>query len=230
MIIAENSILRDLPKELGERDLLIFDAIRFTIDIINNNWEILNEQLLHHSIGGKKNFIRIFNEVWSIIDNVYRFKKFYKLLPSKSNHQILEAIPDLHPFRNTLAHLDDRINESLLKTNSAFYGSLTWIYRNDTIRKNQTLVAVSGIVQNNSKQFFQFETYDESSELIYGIKLQTVNKYDIIEISISDLILSLIQVIKTIEEGLETTCQHLDKMDWRHLRDILLIFNNEDEA
>src|ERR1035437_887040 len=145
MIIKETSILKNLPR-LDKRQLLILDSLRTTCEMIDYSTnQILNELTLISDGGHKKNLPLVFTNVWGIIDNVSRFIRLYKTLPSESNHEILTSITNVHSARNTHQHMDERIDESLIDNSQPFFGTLKWAYHNHAKQKAVNCIAVSGI-------------------------------------------------------------------------------------
>lgn len=55
-ILSKNSILNRLPVELKKNEFLIFDAVRFSFEILEHNFDILEKRLLDLSINSKKKF------------------------------------------------------------------------------------------------------------------------------------------------------------------------------
>lgn len=226
MILKPNSILSELPGQIGTRSILIFDCLRFNLQVIDECWSNLLELLPKYSTGKiQKNLPQLFHYVWGIVDNTQRFIKVYRLLPSASNGKILDSIECIKPFRNTFEHLDERIDEAFLKVKFPFWGSLTWVYKNVETRKMQTFIAVSGINFGTSHEG-TVNVYNDSADVITEIQLESVKKNgERIQLRIDNLINSLNQIVESLESHLEVQIRNnnLKRFDRENMKDVVLI-------
>lgn len=135
MILQEVSIFYYLPQELGRRNLLLLDTLRFSLEIIDYNWNQLYNTLLSYSEGNinlKKRAV-LLNYAWMVIDSVDRFSRLYEKLPSEFCCNVLSSTTQIRAFRNTFAHIDERIDEVFIKTHTPFFGSLSWVDISDKL-------------------------------------------------------------------------------------------------
>lgn len=176
MLLNNNSVFRHLPVEIGGRNLLILDSLRFTIEIIDRCWERLNINLVCLSMNKQtKDLPLLFSDAWSIVDNVQRFIKLYKLLPSDSQHKILDPLTRINEFRNTFAHLDERIDESFLNTKCTFYGAISWEFKNHQNNETIAFIAISGLQFSTSHEFTITDEFTLEKH-IFNITLESANK------------------------------------------------------
>lgn len=242
MIINRDSILYNLPGQLLRKDLFILDSLRFTLELIDQNYSLfikeLNNLSVNHGIKNneyRKNLIPVFNYCWSIIDNSQRFIKLYKLLPSKNNHALIKEISKITPLRNTFQHMDERIDECLLEYDVPFYGALSWEVNlgvKDTMHK---FFAISGLFLPSIDKDYRVEKKNIPKNEIQKITLQTFirkgtkSNYEFVkkEIDISEFYLDLKNVVKEFESNLETQFKNQNAIlvDWIKRRDIVLRFD-----
>ncbi|GGG50808.1 hypothetical protein [Epilithonimonas arachidiradicis] len=230
-IISEDSILNYLPIELDKYQLLIFDSIRITLQMIQNDFDLLEqliEEIEDDSVNYQNDRIKAFGYVWGIIDKTHRLVKIYKKLPSKSKYKVLDKIKVVDKFRNTFQHLDERIDESLVKNKLPFYGTISWFYfENDEIK---TKMIVSGIIYGLNVQFI-YPDKKNYSKKINDITLHAVDRNSYISLNISSLINDIIE-LKDQNENLLTKIfieKKWNLRDWTADRDIFITLKSEKE-
>ncbi len=185
--------------------------------------------------GNKKCLENIFSNAWNIIDQTHRFVLLYKTLYQKNKPRelklpILEKIEIVKPARDTIQHLFERIDQSLLKNKMSFYGILKWVYSDPVSKKAFNIIAISGIFYSENHTF-KAGKYD-SSNLITNIILETINREgERIEINLSDLIVEIKVCIQKIELSLNEQSKEksLQVLDWKSMRDIILKFKPEEK-
>jgi hypothetical protein len=229
-ILSKNSPLKYLPRELKGEQLLIFDSIRITLEMIEHNYSCLEERLLKISKpeNKKEEISAIFNYAWNIIDNTSRFIKIYKELPSESDYKVLNSIKHVNSFRNTFQHLNERINESLLKNKSPFYGILIWFYQNPITNEINPMTLISGIQYGSSLEF-TMPDLTKSNKEINHIWIQTVDKNKIIRTDISQIILDLKSICEQNEKKLIEVwkTKEFQLCDWSKQKDIMIRIKQE---
>ncbi|PJB56699.1 MAG: hypothetical protein CO098_13515 [Bacteroidetes bacterium CG_4_9_14_3_um_filter_41_19] len=239
MIIEKNSILYNLPKELGIKDLLILDSIRFTIELIDLNYSLLLKELENVSQNFstsdnkyEKNLIPIFNSCWSIIDNTQRLQKQYRLLPSNDNHNLVHDLSIITPLRNTFQHMDERIEECLIEGEMPFYGVISWEIKLNEGSMMNKFFAISGLYVPRGKLAFKVVKKEIPVNEIMDVRLSTFVKegkkpdFEFVkkEICISDLFAKIKSIIEKFESNLNNQFikQNVTNTDWIKLRDVLL--------
>ena len=87
LIIDEESILNNLPIELNQYQLLIFDSICTTLLMIQNDFNSLECILenYNHSKNNQLESVKNFIFVWGIIDKNHRLVKIYQKITSENN-------------------------------------------------------------------------------------------------------------------------------------------------
>lgn len=231
MLLKPNSILKLLPKETEFKQHLIFDSIRFTLEMIECGFFELNMSLEKLSTKkNKKNLPQIFLYAWSIIDNVKRFIALNKKLPSKGDHSYLNKLIKANEFRNTLQHIDERIDEVLFDNKVPFYGTIVWEYKNLTTNSGEIFIAISGLRYSKTNKF-KVTDYKNLKHPINNIKLESVNKKNKITIDINELYNNLFSVVELLEKDLKIQLNdmNLEPYDWEKNRDFLLKIKNEKE-
>jgi len=242
MIIDKDSILYNLPKEFGIKDLLILDSIRFTLELINSNYSSLKQEIQNITDNHKdppktyhKDLIPLFNHCWGIIDNSQRLINLYNLLPSNNNHSLVKDILFIKGFRNTFQHIDERIEECLLELDMPFYGMISWeinLGRSNTMHK---FFALSGLYISRGKLQYYIEKKDLPYNKLNNVTLQTFVKkgrkpnieFKKTEINLSDFIENIKLIVNKFEKHLEQIGEDLNiaKTDWVKRRDIVLRFD-----
>lgn len=228
MILKPTSPLNFIPTELGHERFMLLDSLRFTLEMIDYNYEQLLKNLEFSSNGTMKNHNRIFNYSWSLIDHSYRFYKLYKKLNSSEN-SIITKLKYIEKFRNTIQHLDERVYETILKNNRPIYGTIKCVI-ND-VKKNEvySLILVSGIFNSENITFSQHAQtgYKEFINDIF-LETDTKKKDDTNEINLSELIVHISEIISQLESNLEKTIKtyNLKLNNWEKLKDIVLIMKN----
>ncbi|MCK0137417.1 hypothetical protein [Arenibacter sp. S6351L] len=228
MLLKESSVLRRLPAAIEEKQLLILDSLRFTIDIIEYNYENIESRAIRVSEGKeKKKFPQLFHYVWSLLDNIRRFIMLYQVLATDNNYALIEPIKYVNDSRNTYQHMEARIDESLIDNRQPFFGKLKWTYHDKTSSEAYRFVAMSGILYGDPGKV-EFMKFNENL-IIENIYLETVDKKQKTEINISQLYLDFKGVVNDLEKGLERKISelNLELSDWASRQDIIIKFKNE---
>lgn len=228
-ILSENSVFKRLPIEMQTYQLLIFDAIRITFEMIEHDYCSLEKKLfdLSQKDSKKENVSQVFNYAWGIIDNTSRLIRLFKKLPSESNYKVLENIIHVNTFRNTHQHLDERIDESMLENKSPFYGIISWYHKNLKTNQLTPKTLVSGIAYGFEINF-KIPNVSQSINEINDIHLQTVDKNKMIITSLSKLMIDLRTICVTNEDKLTTFFkeQNWNLCDWSKRMDIMIQLKN----
>jgi hypothetical protein len=230
-ILSENSPFKLLPIQMDGYQLLIFDAIRITFEMIESDYNVLEEKLHHLSQQNtiKENTSQVFGHAWAIVDHTSRLIKLFQKLPSQSNHEILDKILPVNAFRNTIQHLHERIDESMIENRSPFYGILVWYHKNLLTEALTPKTLVSGIAYG-FKINFKIPDITKSNQEINSITIQTVDKKKIIELNLSELLQDLHSICIANEEKIGDffRSQGWELCDWSKRQDIMISLKNED--
>lgn len=139
MILGNDSPLRRIPAQLGSKQILFFDGIRYSIDMA---------AMAHHRLKGTlhglttncvtnsdepvtSQFIVATQDAWSIIDSVHRLRMLIGQTPGfKQNtpdYQIFfRGTTKVTDLRNFIQHLDEKVPQ-LENQNIPVWGALSWI-------------------------------------------------------------------------------------------------------
>ncbi|WP_405199082.1 hypothetical protein [Christiangramia sp. LLG6405-1] len=228
-ILSKNSILNRLPVEIEKNRFLIFDAIRFSFQIIEENFSTLETRLLDLSINEKKGVPITFHYTWSIIDYTDRIRELLYQLPWEKPDEIIGDFKHLKDFRNTFQHLGGR-GEMIINKKSPLYGILSWFYKDLESREFTPYSLFSGI-QRGSKVEWKVPNLKESNSQINSILLQTVAEGKVVSEDLNKIMIDLRQLCKNLEDRLENMCQekNLNAPDWERRQDILVVFKQNKE-
>lgn len=224
VIINENSILKKLPIEFGETKIRYLDAICITLEMIQEDYHKLEEllNLIEKSQNRQRETIMAFNLVWGIIDKTSRLIDIQKNLKGIKNIY-LDKINSIREFRNTLQHLDERIENLLLNNKLPFYGSISWFQiENDKII---TKMIVSGIVHGINTEFI-YPDILQLNEKINQIILHSVNRKEYKNINISELINTLSKFSLEQEKQIQNIVNEnqWELCDWTNRKEIFVKF------
>jgi hypothetical protein len=229
-LINKNSILKSLPKEIRFEQYLILDAIRFTTEIIQINYDELLYGLEEISFGREKNIPKLFNCAWNIIDNIQRLNEIYKKFPQQTELTLFKDISEIKFFRHSYQHLEDRIKEIIIDKRLPVFGAIKWAVNDN--KKPFSCLAISGKFYGKETEIINPADITDNA-LISKITLittvrqekQTIEK----EIVISDLIKSLHDNIRKLEDGLllSLTNMGLSPQNPEISTDLVIVFRQE---
>lgn len=226
-LIDEKSILKNLPLGLGPKETLIFDSIRFLLEMIDFSYGKLLAVLLRISKGEARNVPETFGYVWSIVDNSNKVLNICKKLPWEFPDQLFGHIYYIKEFRNTFQHLDERIDESLLKTQSPFLGVITWTYLDLVTRKFELIQLISGNLIHGPNAEQSVPNLEHSNNELNLINLHTVSRRgDKIKCDINQLICDLEKIVQEFEERFKK--HGFIPIDWSKRQDVVIHLKNPD--
>ena len=143
MILPLNSYLRNPPTIISPRQVLIFNAIRYSIDICEISKNRLAENLSKISETDSiepLDFPNIFLDTWSIINHSVIFKKIIsREFNINENEQNLAEINKAKNLRDSNQHIDERLSESLFTNDLPVYGLISW--RTKTEKPNEVNIS-----------------------------------------------------------------------------------------
>jgi len=220
MLITDNSILKNLPISVGKKQILILDSLRFVLEMIDYSYENLLVKLTQVSENAAtRNLPEIFGYAWSIIDNSNRVVSIAKQLPWEYPDKILGHLYYVKEFRNTFQHLDERIDESLLKTQSPFLGVISWADHKFEEKQIELIQIISGNLLHGPSAKQTFPNINDCQPGINNIFLHTVNKKgQTIETDLGILMKNL----KKLVIEFEMRFKDLTPVNWSSRQDIVL--------
>ena len=137
MILAEESPLRRLPSSLNRKQMLFFDAIRYSIemaDLAHGRLRQILEEFAscYRSERPPQKYVCAFLEAWSVIDSVHRLRQLLFRLPGLKQNapgfQLFQRqTKDVLDLRNCLQHLNKEV-EAALKGHLPLLGGINWVY------------------------------------------------------------------------------------------------------
>lgn len=219
-LINDTCILKNLPLGLGKRQTLILDTLRFLMEMVDYSYSQLENNLLQISKSdGKRNTPATFGYIWSIIDNAIRIVNISKKLPWEFPDQVFGHLYYLKDFRNTFQHIEDRIDESLLKTQSPFLGVVTWTYLDLDTKEFKLVQLISGNLLHGPNAEQTVPNLEHSNNELNSICLHTVNrKGEKIKCDISEIIQNLKRLVCELEKQFE----NFSPIDWSTRQDVVL--------
>lgn len=131
MILPKESYIRYPPTKIHPDQIVVFNAIRYSVDICEISYLRLIENLSMLTDKGKidnQDFAKIFLDVWSIINNSVIFKKIVCREFGLSGNEIhFKEINKAIKLRDTNQHIDERLSPVFANNDYPIYGSLSWI-------------------------------------------------------------------------------------------------------
>ncbi|HLF52910.1 hypothetical protein [Flavobacterium sp.] len=135
IIINNNSILRSPPKLLHPDQIIVFNAIRYSVDICEVTFNRLEKNLFDFTFTPQNgNFISlIFSDVWTIINNATILKKVIKKhFNIDDNDPLLIGLKKLEGLRNSNQHIEERIDQiKSFDDLPPIYGVISWLSKED---------------------------------------------------------------------------------------------------
>lgn len=155
MKIDNNSYFRFPPKKLKPEQVIVFNAITYSVDICEITFERLNKELIKFSenpISKNENYSKIFADVWTIISNATIFLNLItRHFDLADDEEKLSELKKAKSLRNSFQHIDARISEILTLNDLPMYGSLSWMRNIPESNKFQQFMLYSGVFTNHKK-------------------------------------------------------------------------------
>ncbi len=227
-IIQEKSILYHLPQELPLKDFLIFDAVRFSFEIIDQNFEKLILELESTSETNERNVSQTFHYAWTIIDYTNRINDLLYQLPWENRDEILGDFYHLKDFRDTFQHLGIR-NSAVLKKHTPFFGILSWFYQNQKTKKHKLHYLLSGVGRRADMGIKVPDTTKFDGK-INNVSLHSLNQKKVIKTDLNKIVLDLFKLCTDLEKRIQEFYKrhNLTLADWTARRDIHVILKPDD--
>ena len=136
LLVQENSILNKIPVVLNPRQVFVPEGIRFSANSISLCFNNLSTELINISIESTngvpsiESFYSIISNAWNMIDWTNRLTTLISSFsPTDETKPIGENFAYLlrtKEFRNTLQHIEERIDEQIISLNVPVWGFITW--------------------------------------------------------------------------------------------------------
>jgi hypothetical protein len=226
-ILSENSILNRLPAEIKKNDFLIFDAVRFSFQILEHNFAILEKRLLDLSLNSKKEVPITFHYAWSIIDYTDRIRDLLIKLPWEKPNEIIGKFKHLKDFRNTFQHLGGK-RDLIINKRSPLFGVLSWFYKDLKSGEFTPHTLISGI-ERGSKFEWTVPELNDSEKEINSILLQTLAGGKVMNAELNEIMKDLRSLCLELEKRIEQLCvdKNLIAPNWERKQDILIKIKQE---
>ncbi|WBX72942.1 hypothetical protein PG913_08510 [Tenacibaculum pacificus] len=236
MILPLNSHIRNPPTILLPKQVVSFNAIRYSLDICQLSHERLIKKLSEQTENKDiepLDFPEIFSDVWSIVNNAQMFGKIIcrEFGISKTEPKLSEIIKAID-FRNSNQHFEERISQVLSVEDLPVYGFLSW--RKNYLGTDEIILSTiySGTFTNKSNVSMSIsnETQTESNEIIQKIEFSNVvrekdksGKWEFNErkISVSKLISDLKSWIDHFDEQINEQIDKMENLE-KHTSDLII--------
>jgi hypothetical protein len=232
-LIENNSPLKCLPQSLGLKDMIIFDAIRFTCEMIDSTVPNFKRKILEVTYNNtEKNAPSIFLDCWTIIDNAARVEKIFRKLPWENPDELLSDFVTLRLFRNTFQHLEDRIDKTISITEMPLYGIISWIHKipNKNIFTTYQLISGNALEGIGKYASVNVGGNDNNNLEIQELNLHTFdNSGNKLTLNIDNLIFNLKKLVTELEKRFKENQNQYNWifLDWTKRQDIILIIQDE---
>ncbi len=227
MTIDRNSHFRFPPKKLKPEQVIVFNAITYSVDICDITYARLYKELIKFSknpSNENENYPKIFADVWSILNNASIFLNLIERhFDIDKDEEYLVELKKAKNLRNSNQHIDERISEVFTFEDLPIYGSLSWIRNIPETNKFQQFMLYSGVFTNHKKSFggqmiTPNKVFEENE--ITEIIFESVTKKNKIEfpqvtVSIKKLILDIQNWIQHFEIQLDEQLKDFGNME-RH--------------
>jgi len=204
-LVADTSILRRLPSNLNERDVVILDAVRYSLEMV----DIAHRRLLQAALGASAREVDSYNRVgaallidaWSIVDSINRLVLLLGCLRKAKRHptvQILtRAAETATQLRNGAQHLDNEIN-TLVQSQRPAWGSLSWLFMPEAAPRGTIVIFVSGTIRTMEQPLVN----PIGKNIRFPIDLITLTAHGA-SLCLSDVMRTLPSVVQTLEQSIE---------------------------
>src|SRR5437588_1710102 len=130
---TEASPRRNPPPELGRRQVLVLDGLRYSVEMADVAYRRLDEGLaqIHFGAGeiGPRAIASLMLDAWSIVDSVHRFVDFAGEMKGLKQGVWFELLrrrtTDALDLRNDVQHLVGHIRD-LASNGGQLWGYLSW--------------------------------------------------------------------------------------------------------
>lgn len=235
MILSDNSYLRNPPVIIEPKQIVIFDSIRFSLDICAISYNRLksNLSLLTDKVKiSQRNYPEIFLDVWSLINNSVIFYKISsKEFNLKNEEPYFQEILKAKSLRDSNQHIDERLSQVLKTENYPIYGSLSWKKRYSESDEIKVSTIYSGLFTHRNKVSMTLtnSVEDELDEFIQQIEFTGIARkgirtdfyFEEQKISINKLVQDLKWWTNHFDRQLENQLKKFD-LTKRHQSDLII--------
>jgi len=236
MTIDDNSHFRFPPKKLKPEQVIVFNAITYSVDICEITFDRLKSELIKFSenpSSKNENYPKIFADVWTIISNATIFLNLIvRHFDLEENEEHLSELKKAKKLRNSFQHIDERISEVLTLNDLPMYGSLSWTRNIPETNKFQQFMLYSGVFTNHKVNVGgQMITpkieigIEQIEEIIFeSVTKKNKTEYPQVTVSIKKLILDIQNWIAHFEKQISEQLEQYGKME-RHNTNLFFQIN-----
>ncbi len=223
-ILKEDSIILFIPKEFALSEVIKFDVIRYSIEVIDDLYENLlsnlNNKVNDTNKPYKSNPI-ILNYAWSIIESSHIFIKLFGEAIKSYEIKNKDLWNSIRLIRNTRQHLNDRL-ETLESAKHPFLGYISFYYQDIKTNNLNGHILLGGFSRFNEQMKIEkekgFEFKNFKALNLNSIEQNgTRHSVDLIE-----LYEELTNVFKFLEDRITkySNENNFDRFDGKRYRDL----------
>lgn len=233
MIIKSNSFLRRPSTKIHPEQIIIFNAIRYSVDICEMAFNRLEKNLYEFQeqyYDG--NYIAlIFSDVWTIINNGAILKKIIcNNFNISDNDPIFGILSKLKGLRDTNQHLEERAFQIFdYPELPPVYGTISWYAKKKENDFEGILTTIySGTIFRSINAEMENPAGKENAKIVNDIKFEGIervgkNNFAKSSIYINHVIDDVKKIIQSFEIQFENQFKDIDTSE-RHVSDLILQF------
>jgi len=233
MIITQTSYFRTPTTKFTPKDVLIFNGIRYSIDICDFAFDRLTNNLYEFSFPQDKliPFPVLFSDVWTIINNATIFYNIAtRLFKIDKYDPIFAKIKGIGYFRHSQQHLDERIEEVLIEKELPIYGSLSWYAQIEPDSMEGKIITIhSGTIKPIKSTIVNpagLTNYERINEIEFSMVVKINKQYEVKVIKLNELMTDLGVIINHFEKQLNDQLKVHEPME-RHKNDLIIILETK---
>lgn len=231
MIIKSDSFLRRPPTNIHPEQIVVLNAIRFSVDICEVTFERLEKKLFDFTFNPNgSNFIPlIFSDIWSIINNAIILKNVIcNHFEISENDPLIIDLKKLEGLRHSNQHIDERIHQiKSLNDLPPIYGEVSWLAKEKGNESEGILsIIYSGTVFKNLNIKPENPANKVNDKKINAIKFTGIvrsEKTKFVEnsIYINEIMDCIKRIVINFEKQIEQSFKNIETSE-RHLSDLIL--------
>lgn len=209
VIIGPESSLRFLPAEMERRQVLMFEGIRFSIEMADVAHLRLRETLIRLTDAvdaPHEDVARALEDAWSIVDSAHRLKGILQQAPGithrdrwPSIRQLLNDMADpIDKLRNVFQHLNQDVGNRVHQ-NWPLFGILHWFRLNPDRNSGRICYLMAGTITDGERPLLSVHGKRVYEPPLGMIELQTESA----TVSVTELM----EIVKRIAGDLECSIQ-----------------------
>lgn len=208
MIIEKSSPLLGLPANLGSRQTLFLEGIRFSFQMADLAYDQLSNSIYSLTIlkQGRDNqgFIlttAAFLNAWSFVDSINRLRDLLQQMPKlkkKSIEWFYKETKSISDLRNSVQHLNNEYNK-MVDENAPPWGSLNWFFFVDKkLMKGSSCLLVSGSLKPKKNH----QIFNPAGKVFRNELDHIILRFRDIESNLSDVYFNTVNLAKGLENSI----------------------------